>query len=432
VVSFGSLVLIRPAYTPMTVFLGKDVLPIQNAPKPAFGMVDGRMAMSFMTFRWYSGSYNGPTIKVHAGARRVLRGFVACIFFFRTGFFLLNQKKKGVLLKWTHIFFLVTFGGMSSLASTMRIIGDAVLGLIKPSLALDALTTFLDGGEALLPTKETVSALRTMMLRLVLKTDQGSALARDVCATLWILDTCKVADTDADADAGAGAGTGTSLASASAPPAADAVALQPPYLAALVLCLHTGLCRAVDSPPALPTLEDCRLVSCPRQAVGLASSRHPVTLVQVTEDMEGGRRWVYRMTATATACFAMSFHVHAETSAVRVTSKAASAASAASTDIVVGATSFNRPIIVHFSDGGEDKTSKYPSLGLGVGDALARRCVILQPDLNIDIHTVGAPMDGTDVQIFHLSCVRFGDGPLGSSVWSNNFMWTPSFAATPL
>jgi hypothetical protein len=144
------------------------------------------------------------------------------------------------------------------------------------------------------------------------------------------------------------------------------------------------------------------------------------------------------MTATATACFAMLFHVHAETSAVRVTSKAASAASAASAaasasaDIAVGATSFNRPIIVHFSDGGEDKTCKYPSLGLGVGDALAHRCVILQPDLGIEIHTVGAPLDGTDVQIFHLSCVRFGDGPLGSSVWSNNFMWTPSFAATPL
>lgn len=93
--SFGSLVLILPAYTPMTVFLGKDVLPIQNAPKPAFGIVDGRMAMSFMTFRWYSGSYNGPTIKVHAGARRVLRGFVACIFlFFQDGFFFQKLKKR--------------------------------------------------------------------------------------------------------------------------------------------------------------------------------------------------------------------------------------------------------------------------------------------------------------------------------------------------
>ncbi len=223
---------------------------------------------------------------------------------------------------------------------------------------------------------------------------------------------------------------------ASAPPVNDETLLT------LTLCVSSGAVRPGMPAHALVTPADCAAVSTERQSVALNSCAHTLTLVH-----EGSHVRTYRMTAGATAALGFLFHVEPGTTGIGVTCRPCAHSTGCDTDsresrsdacgdseevacdiVPITSSSWNRPVVVHLTDGGEDKTSKYPSLSLVLGDALSAKSVILSAACDIRLHVINGAIEGNKVNILHLACVRMG--PYGPCVWCSNFLRSPEFPSS--
>jgi hypothetical protein len=52
---------------------------------------------------------------------------------------------------------------------------------------------------------------------------------------------------------------------------------------------------------------------------------------------------------------------------------------------------FGRPVVILFTDGGDDKVARFPGLALALGDALARRVTVLSDRDNLELEVTGSP-----------------------------------------